>query len=157
LIREEGIGVYILSNTSTEIRHPLMFKVFDTFLGAPPRDWSGEMLAMRRADDARDSVNARPPSQRVEGTRPSLPLEKYAGTFVDSLYGTRAVTLENGTLRYRQSPTQTGTLEHWQFDTFRVLWDDWWRGRSTVTFVVGPNGNADRLEVGNFVLRRARR
>ena len=158
LIREEGIGVYILSNTSTEIRHPLMFKVFDTFMGMPPRDWSGEMLALQRADDARDdSANTRTVNQRVAGTRPSLALDRYAGTFVDSLYGRVSVSMENGALRYRFSSTQAGTLEHWQFETFRVVWDDWWRGRSTVTFVVGPNGSADRLEVGNFVLRRARR
>jgi len=158
LIREEGIGVYILSNTSTEIRHPLMFKVFDTFMGASPRDWSGEMLAMQRADDARDdSTNTRPQNQRVEGTKPSLPLERYAGTFADSLYGKVTITMENGALRYRFSSTQAGTLEHWQYETFRVVWDDWWRGRSTITFGVGPNGSADRLDIGNFMLRRARR
>ena len=159
LIREEGIGVYILSNTSTEIRHPLMFKVFDTYLGAPPRDWSGEMLAMRRADDAADSVTARPQNQRVEGTKPSLALERYAGTFADpdSLYPPVTVTMENGALRYRSSSSQAGTLEHWQYDSFRVLWDDWWRGRSTITFGIGPNGSADRLSVGNFELRRTRR
>jgi hypothetical protein len=160
LIREEGIGVYILSNTSTEIRHPLMFKVFDTFLGAPSRDWSAEMLAMQRADDARDSTNAasRPRTERVEGTRPSLPLERYAGTFADpdSLYPPVSITSENGALRYRLSKTQAGTLEHWQYDSFRVVWDDWWRGRSTITFSIAPNGSADRLTVGNFELRRTR-
>jgi hypothetical protein len=65
--------------------------------------------------------------------------------------------MENGLLRYRLSSRMVGTLEHWQYDTFRVVWDDWWRGRSTVSFVVGPNGNADRLEFGNFSLHRARR
>lgn len=157
LIREEGIGVYILSNTSSEIRHPLMFRVFDTFLRAPPRDWSSEMLAMRRADDARsDSANAGRPPPRVEGTKPSLSLEKYAGTFVDSLHGKRVITMENGVLRYRQSATMAGTLEHWQYDTFRVVWDDWWRGRSTITFTISPNGAADRMLVGNVELRRSR-
>ena len=158
MIREEGIGVYIISNTSSEIRHPLMFKVFDTFLGAPPRDWSGEMLGIQRADDARDdSVNTRQQPPRVEGTKPSLSLERYAGTFVDSLYGKVTVSMENGGLRYRLSSRQAGALEHWQYDTFRIVWDDWWRGRSTITFGVGPNGSADRLEIGNFTLRRPRR
>ena len=161
LIREEGIGVYIISNTRSEIRHPLMFKVFDTFLGAPARDWSGEMLALQRTDDARDSTNAasRPQNQRVEGTKPSLALEKYAGTFMDpdSIYAPVTITSEDGVLRYRLGSTQAGTLEHWQYDSFRVLWDDWWRGRSTITFTVGPNGNADRLDAGNVELRRAQR
>ena len=158
LIREEGIGVYIISNTSSEIRHPLMFKVFDTFLGAPARDWSGEMLSMQRADDARDSTNAQPQNQRVEGTKPSLALERYAGTFVDpdSLYPPITITNENGALRYRLGTTQAGTLEHWQFDSFRVVWDDWWRGRSTITYTISPNGAAERLAIGNVELRRAR-
>ena len=160
MIREEGIGVYIITNTSSEIRHPLMFKVFDTFLGASARDWSGEMLAMQRADDAREEGQGRaggPP--RVEGTKPSLPLERYAGNFVDpdSLYPPISITSEEGKLRYRLSTTQAGTLEHWQYDTFRVVWDDWWRGRSTITFTVGPNGSADRMDVGNVEMRRPRR
>lgn len=136
-----------------------MFKAFDMVLGMPKRDWSAEMLAIYREDEARaDSVAARTRRpQRVEGTRPSLSLERYAGTFVDSLYGKVGVTFENGALRYRLSSTQAGTLKHWQYETFRVVWDDWWRGRSTITYVAGPNGAADRLEVGNFELRRARR
>jgi CubicO group peptidase (beta-lactamase class C family) len=162
LIREEGIGVYIISNTSSEIRHPLMFKVFDSFLGAPARDWSGEHLAMARADDVRDSVTAASRPQeppRAEGTTPSLSLERYAGTFVDpdSLYPTVTITSENGALRYRISPTQAGTVEHYQHDSFRVVWDDWWRGRSTITFTILPNGSTDRVLVGNVELRRARR
>lgn len=157
LIREEGIGVYILSNTGTEIRHALMFKVFDMLLGLPQRDWSGEMLALQKADDARDdSVSARTAPRHVEGTKPSLPLEQYAGTYADSLYGAVTVTMEEGALRYRFSSTQAGTLEHWQYDTFRVVWDDWWRGRSTITFGVNAAGAADRLDVSGFELRRAR-
>jgi hypothetical protein len=159
LIREEGIGVYVLSNTSTEVRHALMFRVFDTFLGLPSRDWSGEMLAMYREDEERSNAGGGRGggAPRVEGTQPSLQLDRYAGTFVDSLYGTVTVTMEDGALRYRISPMLAGTLEHWQYDTFRVVWDDWWRGRSTITFGVGPNGSADRLDVGNFELRRSRR
>ena len=158
LIREAGIGVYMITNTSSEIRHALMFKVFDLFLGAPARDWSGEMLALTRVDEARnDSVAARNRRSRVEGTRPTLALDQYPGTYADSLYGKIAVTMENGALRYRFSSSQAGTLEHWQYDTFQVVWDDWWRGRSTITFGVGPNGTVDRLDVGGgFSLRRAR-
>ena len=75
-----------------------MFKVFDTFLGAPARDWSGEMLAMQRADDAREQGNQNAQNQRVEGTTPSLSLDKYAGTFADpdSLYPPITISSENG-------------------------------------------------------------
>lgn len=156
LIREEGLGVYVLGNTDhAELRHAIMFKTFDLFLGLPTRDWSGEMLALYRADEARDDSTARrAEARRVQGTSPSLPLDRYAGTFADSLYGRVTVTFEEGVLRLRTSSTQVATLEHWHFDTFRARWDDWWRGRSTVSFLVAPNGTPDRLEMAGHTLRR---
>jgi hypothetical protein len=156
LVREEQLGVYMLGNTDhAELRHALMYQVFDLFLGIPARDWSGELLAMYRADEARsDSARARADARRVAGTRPSLDLAQYAGAYTDSLYGTYSVTHEEGALRFRTSSHTVGTLEHWQFDTFRARWDDWWRGRSTVTFVLGPDGSVDRLEMGQQVLQR---
>ena len=111
---------------------------------------------MRKADDAEDDRRQNQQNQRVEGTKPSLALERYAGTFVDpdSLYPPVTITSENGALRYRLSSMQAGTLEHWQYDSFRIVWDDWWRGRSTISFTIMPNGSADRVTVGNFELRR---
>jgi hypothetical protein len=158
LIREEGLGVYMLGNTDhAELRHALMFKVFDLYLGLPSRDWSSELLALYRADEARsDSARQRNEARRVQGTRPSLPIEQYAGTYVDSLYGAVTVTVDEGALRLRRSRAQAGILEHWQFDTFRARWDDWWRGRSTVTFVIGPDGTVDRLETAGHTLRKRR-
>lgn len=158
LIREKGLGVYMLANTDhAELRHALMFKVFDLYLGLPTRDWSGEMLAMTKADDARaDSARVRSEAVRAADAPPALPLDAYAGTYVDSAYGAAIVTLEGGALRLRVSSHQAATMEPWQYETFRARWDDWWRGRSTVTFVIGPNGQADRLELGGVTLRRAR-
>ncbi|HEX9565343.1 MAG TPA: serine hydrolase [Gemmatimonadaceae bacterium] len=158
LVRENGLGVYMLANTDhAELRHALMFKVFDLYLGLPSRDWSGDMLAMARAAEARtDSARARNAAAPNAESRPALELSAYTGTFVDSLYGTAIVTMENGSLRLRVSSHQAATLEHWQYESFRARWDDWWRGRSTVSFIVGPNGQADRLELAGFTLRRAR-
>jgi hypothetical protein len=48
-----------------------------------------------------DSAQARMEARRVKGTKASLPLEQYAGTYVDSLYGKAVVTYENGALRLR--------------------------------------------------------
>jgi CubicO group peptidase (beta-lactamase class C family) len=158
LIREKRLGVYMLANTDhAELRHALMFKVFDLYLGLPSRDWSGEMLAMTRGDEARaDSARARNQPVRNAESRPSLDLGEYAGTYVDSLYGMAVVTHEGGKLRLRISSHQAATLEHWQYDQFRAQWDDWWRGRSSIAFIIGPSGLPDRLEMGGFSLRRAR-
>ncbi len=156
LIRENNLGVYMIGNTDhAELRHALMFKVFDLYLGLPTRDWSAEMLAMTRADDARaDSLRTRRETTAGPALPPTLPLGEYAGTFADSLVGTVSVTYDEGRLRLRVSSHQAATLAPRRHDSFSVHWDDWWRGISTVTFVIGANGRADRLELDGVTLVR---
>ena len=60
LMRDDRLGVYVLANLDhAELRHALMYKVFDRFIGAPERDWSAEFLKLyrrlkRQADEARE-------------------------------------------------------------------------------------------------------
>jgi len=156
LLLDERLGVYVLSNMDhVEARHALMLKTFDLFTGAPPRDWSTELRKLY--GDARAQAMAqrqRMEQQRVANTRPSLPLEKYVGTYSDSLFGTRRVTFENGALRIRYSPMYAATLEHWQYDTFRARADDRWDGSELVSFVIGTDGLPSRLEAGRATFRR---
>jgi len=67
------------------------------------------------------------------------------------------VTAEGGKLRLRTSSTHAGTLEHWEYDTFRVHWDDSWEGTSFATFTIGRDGVPSRLDFEGAVLRRADR
>ena len=158
LVLDERLGVVVLSNgNQSNLRHALMLKTFDLFTGAPPRDWSQDLkrlydsLATRGAQQQRSAA-----SQRVTGTRPSLDLAKYAGTYSDSLYGTRVVTFEDGVLRMRASGISVATLGHWQYDIFQARWDQPWRGASMVTFTIGPAGIPSRLDHGAASFRRVR-
>jgi CubicO group peptidase (beta-lactamase class C family) len=159
LIPDERLGVYVLANLDhAELRHALMFKVFDMYLGNPPRDWSTDLLALYAGIRAQgDSAQRRFESRRVAGTQPTIPLERYAGSYADSLVGTVAVTVDAGKLRLRSSSKRAGTLEHWQYDTFRVRWDDAWQGTSLVTFTIGVNGSPSAVEVLGRSLSRVDR
>ena len=54
LVPDERFGVYILSNRDhVEVRHALMYKAIDLFLGLPSRDWSRDLLALYDARQAR--------------------------------------------------------------------------------------------------------
>jgi len=150
VLLDERTGVYVLSNRDhIEVRHALMLKAFDLFTNAPVRDWSAELhkLYGDRAAVAA-AARRREEQQRVLGTKPSLPLEKYVGTYTDSLYGTAVVTFENGRLRLRYGSGSFATLEHWQYDTFKARWDQWWRSSQNVTFTIGERGVSSRLEAG---------
>ena len=157
LIREERLGVVVLANTDhAELRHALMYKAFDLYLGNAPRDWSAELRTLYAGIRARtDSTRAAAQARRTQNTRPSLPMEKYAGVYADSLYGRLTIAYDDNRLRIRASEQSTGSLEHWQYDTFRVRWDDWWRTPSTVTFTIGDGGVPSRLEISGRQLRRA--
>lgn len=140
LLPEERLGVVVLSNLEDQaLRESLMYKVFDLYLGVPPKDWSAEMLAEKRRADSVDAADERKrAAKRVLGTRPSLPLERYAGMYADSLYGPAAVTIESGHLVFTMAPKQVGDLEHWHYDTFRSIWRDHRDGKSFVTFELDP-------------------
>jgi hypothetical protein len=155
LVPDEGFGVYVFANSDhVEVRHALMYKAVDLFLGNPPRDWSHDLLSLydaRRA--AADSARLARESRRIKGTKPSLALSKYAGVYEDPLVGRVAVTEREGKLRLEAGHALRGELEHWQYDTFRARYDDRWQGTDMITFTIG-DGVASTLGIAGFTLKR---
>jgi CubicO group peptidase (beta-lactamase class C family) len=160
LVRDEGLGVVVLANRDhVELRHALMYQVLDRFGAATPdaprRDWSAELRELydglrHEAETERERLA----SERVAGTKPSLPAERYAGKYVDALFGEVEVTAgDNGSLRLRWG-RRASTLEPWHYDTYRAPWDTRWRGEELATFVIGASGAVERLELGSAVFRR---
>jgi CubicO group peptidase (beta-lactamase class C family) len=152
LLPDERVGVYILGNLDhAEFRHALMLKVMDLFAGTnggAPRDWSAEFLTLYsglRTDGEKARVDAE--SKRVSGTRPSLALTEYAGTYKHPAWGDLQVTLDNGALRARLGAgnANTGMLEHWHYDTFRGSLGDGRGGANYLTFVIDPQGRASKV------------
>jgi CubicO group peptidase (beta-lactamase class C family) len=156
LLRDERLGVYVFANTDhVEVRHALMYRVFDLFLGAPVRDWSTEIRALYGKRTARaDSSRTADEAKRIRGTKPSLPEAKYVGTYSDQLLGKIIISMENGNLRARMSSSLAGSMEQWQYDTFRIRWDNRWDGTDLVTFSIGQDGLPETVTLGDFILRR---
>jgi CubicO group peptidase (beta-lactamase class C family) len=155
LVPDEHFGVYILSNVDhVEVRHALMYKAIDLYLGNPSRDWSKDLRALYDARRARgDSARAAGIAKRIKGTKPSLALSKYAGVYEDPLLGRVSVSEHNGKLRVDAGAVLKGNIDHWQYDQFRARYDDRWQGTDMITFTIG-NGVASALEIGGFTLKR---
>jgi CubicO group peptidase (beta-lactamase class C family) len=149
MMPEERFGIVVLTNmNSSALPYVLMNRTFDMHLKAPSRDWSGEMrktfeTLLAQGREAQKRLEA----QRVSGTRPSLPLAQYAGTYVDTIYGEARVSERNGQLALSRGPAFEGALEHWHFDTFRVNWRDRALGKSFVTFRLGASGKVDDFQI----------
>ena len=95
-------------------------------------------------------VAKRQTATRAADSKPSLPLEKYAGRYTDAWYGDITISLEGDKLvmRFSHSPALVGDIEHWQHDTFIARWRD----RSLdadafVTFALKPDGSIEQMKM----------
>jgi CubicO group peptidase (beta-lactamase class C family) len=127
LVPEEELGITVLAHQDGGPAISLAYQLLDAYLGAPKVDWPGLMLKFReeREQKAKDA-EAKLVAARVQGTKPSLELGRYAGTYRDRMYGDLSLTQENGklVLGFSHSPSFTADLEHWHHDTFRLHWRD---------------------------------
>ncbi|HYE64045.1 MAG TPA: DUF3471 domain-containing protein, partial [Pyrinomonadaceae bacterium] len=153
MMPEENLGVVVLSNSETPLSTILVNKVFDLFLGVPRRDWSAELLERsKQAKEASKAAEKKTEDARVPNTKPSLPLQGYAGAYTGEMYGEAKITEENGrlVLRLVPAPSFVGDLEHWHFDTFRLKWRDsvsYPFPRGLVSFTLNPEGKVDEMKI----------
>jgi CubicO group peptidase (beta-lactamase class C family) len=121
LLPEEKLGIALLNNLhETRMNQAVTNTLIDLYCGLSPRDWNEFFLklvadaeaARRAALDARDRA-------RNPDTKPSLPLEMYAGDYEDPAYGKARLSAKDGKLTLEWS-SFTMPLEHYQDDVFRV-------------------------------------
>jgi CubicO group peptidase (beta-lactamase class C family) len=146
MLPELHAGVVVLTNQeSAGAFYSIAFTVLDHYLKAPPKDWVSAIgkVTRRRTEEARRTVDAAA-SQRDAASKPSLPLDAYAGRYRDAWYGDVVVEkMADGLgIRFTHSPSLTGRLNHWQQDTFIAHWND----RSLladayITFSLNPDGS----------------
>jgi CubicO group peptidase (beta-lactamase class C family) len=150
LIRDEQLGVYVLSNLDhAELRHALMYTVFDRYAAQPyNRDWSADFHKLY-ADLEKDAYQevADKEKLRVMGTSPSLPLARFAGDYADPLHGDVTVSFDAGQLKIQYGTAFVGPLEHWHYNTFRVTWNAALRGWDLVNFVLDDDGQPSVVEL----------
>ena len=144
LIPDERLGVYVLANLDhAELRHALMYKVFDRYLGAPrPRLERRPRDALRRPAGARRQARA---TQGRGAARHRHHAVAAAGSSTPAPTSIRCTATSRSPTRRRGCGAATahafvGTLEHWHYDTFRATWDAAWRGTELVTFVLDADG-----------------
>ena len=131
-----------------------MYDVFDAYLVGPDTAWDRgkwETTWLRNeppgaAYRPRDEAKARLEKARTPGTKPSLPLGKYAGTFESKLYGPLVVRHEAGRLSVTFGEFTT-EMSHWEADSFYVraptrLTFDW-----LLTFAASRDGEITSVTV----------
>lgn len=151
LIPEKNVGFSLQINSEDSvILMGLAYELLDHYLDAPKRDWVADFAAFRKArvTTALAALDGIEKANKVnKASRPSLPAAGYAGNYADPWYGPIAISDDKGKLRidFRQTPNMAGTLQHWQYDTFRTVWDDRTIEPAYVTFALDADGKVDRI------------
>ena len=114
-------------------------------------DWIAAFQAIvKRTAEAAASSERQATQKRDAQSKPSLPLQSYAGTYRDQWYGDIVIGSVNGalTIKFDKRRRSSGTLEHWQHDTFVARWTDReLRADAFVTFALNPDGTIDSAKM----------
>jgi len=163
VIPDEGIGIVAMANLSTSnLQLALSHWILDRLQGREPADWSGQYLELaKRSRKASERAETELEEARLAGVGPSLPLDAYAGTYEDDLFGMLRVELSEGVAGSEEgdgvdalvllySPEYVADLEHWHQDAFRVHWRRPGAGRTFVRFSVDTRGRVTSAELDGF-------
>jgi CubicO group peptidase (beta-lactamase class C family) len=147
LVPDENLGVVVLTNAEEGgAFDSILYHVLDHYFNLPPTDWIAAYKAVKETEEkeAADTMK-KAEGARAATSKPSLPLEKYAGAYNDAWYGPITIRMENGGLiiTFDHTPSMIGDLQPWQYDTFKAHWRDRTIEDAFITFSLRPDGSID--------------
>lgn len=147
LVPEENLGVVILTNAEEGgAFDSILYHVLDYYFHVPSTDWVKAFKAVKDQDekDAAETMQ-KANAARDANSKPSLPLEKFAGVYNDAWYGPISIRVENGSLviSFDHTPGMVGDLRHWQYNTFKAHWRVRTIEDAFVTFSLNSDGSID--------------
>ncbi|RZA22118.1 MAG: serine hydrolase [Lysobacteraceae bacterium] len=128
LVPGRKLGVVVLTSAELGVAfNAVTMRALDMMLGRGGNDWlQAYASSYAKSRSNADGSWAKHVAARMAGSKPSLPLAGYAGTYRDPWYGD--VLLRQGAkgleLQFSKTAELLGDIEHWQHDTFIVRWRD---------------------------------
>lgn len=127
LVPENDFGIYVFCNLDhAELRHAIMYKAIDLYIDNDnSRDWNKEVFDLyQEIKKKQEARRAGMIAQKVENTKPSLSLDKFAGRYRDDLYGEIIISYKENKLNLSFTTSISGKLNHWHYDSFEVIWPE---------------------------------
>ncbi|MBZ0200011.1 MAG: serine hydrolase [Ignavibacteriaceae bacterium] len=143
LVPAANLGFVILTNQINGAIDAFMYKILDAFLNNKNVDYASQSYeAYQKYFTMLDDQKTKREENRVKGTSPSLPVEKYAGNFLDDYYGSAEIKFEDNNLSLTLLPTKelfTGILTHWHYNTFKIEFADAYLPYGLINFELNTN------------------
>jgi CubicO group peptidase (beta-lactamase class C family) len=150
IVPEEKFGMVLLSNYETGMVSAIRNYIMDVMMNVEPKDYNKMMMeSWARRMENFDKENKRREDVRVKDTKPSLPLEKFSGTYEDKMYGAAKVSLKEGKLFLQFIPSSSfrGELKHYHFDQFYIDWEDEFLTRGWIKFDMNFKGEIKQFSI----------
>jgi CubicO group peptidase (beta-lactamase class C family) len=149
LVPEENLGVVVLTNAEQGgAFDSILYHILDSYFGLAPTDWIAAYKEQREHTEKEAAeVMKKQETTRAADSKPSLPLEKYAGVYTDPWYGPVTLRMEGGKLVFTldHTPKAIADLQPWQYDTFKAHWRDRTIEDAFLTFTLRPDGSIDHF------------
>lgn len=154
LVPEDSLAYVILANELGGLVGAIENKILDYHIGDAEKDWATLYLDYINKGKEREADRvAKLDSSRIAGTKPSLELADYTGTFQDKMYGNATIEMVDGMLSVKLIPAAellNSPMAHWHYDTFSIDFADPFLPKGLLTFHVNGYGEADYFTVGVY-------
>lgn len=156
ILPDQDLAVFASNNLMSPAPRAIVAEIADEFLADSEdtgnKDWIDIINGVYNSQrESAAEVVAQAEASRDADSTPSLPLEKYSGTYRDPWYGDIHITLEDdGRLWFRSDRNEPlqGPLEHFQYDTFIARWTDrQLMADAYVSFTLTPEGAIERIRM----------
>ncbi len=90
-------------------------------------------------------------------TTPSLPLTEYTGKYTDPLYGELEISLEGNKLVIDINHFEKATVEHWNYNTFRGMYQHDWDGHALAHFSLNTTGQVEKISLDGLEFTKVKK
>jgi CubicO group peptidase (beta-lactamase class C family) len=152
IIPSEKLSLIILNNGNDFfINNAIKGDILDILVKGKDFDWISEYSGIRtRYETSKQMADQKRKALRISGTKPSLSTQGYTGIYNDKSYGNAEVSSKDGKLVLTFLPAEkifTGDLEHWHYNTYKVVFNDEYLTFGLVTFSINVAGKADGFKI----------
>ena len=138
-----GVLVFVIGDHCASLYNTISYNVYERLLGMDQTPWSDRLLAIRlKGKKAAGEMRTTAGSDKVPNTKPSHPIEDFAGEYEDPAYGVMKIHRTQNRLEFDYH-TITLPLEHYHYDRFDTP-DDERYGTWSVNFLTNPQGDIDK-------------
>lgn len=139
MVPEENLAVIILNNGfDLYVNNALFYSIVDIVTGHYTADWIDYYSTKKmKSDNDEKEFNEKRLATKDTTIKPTLPLQKFIGTYQDKMYGDAEIKLENNQLTCTLLPAKKvfkSKMEPWNKNTFKVIFKDPFLPYGLITF-----------------------